>query len=654
MGRSMHDVDQMPLWLAHPWDAMHDQTKDAATRVERAVQFAEALCEFLAVSYFATLVADRSLADERATRRLAEAAARTFGKLAAFGDWVQFVRDGFGAGAALNRVVCGVPDEPRFAKDSAVAESLKAMGKPPKDATPLLEFLERLVWLRNDKAHGRLRAADSTTLVDDLTLALDEVLRALPNVIRRPLCHVEQAAVAKEGFVVHYRHLLGTGQRRQKRHSQPEPPSPSPWRSDQLVLWDGNSPLPTPVPEFLARFTAATHELRLCQGTPNRDANGTMLFHSWQPTVQSVSTQEATSALWSAIRALEAPPNSGNSAPGGAAAEQVYRGAFHRALTNDGLISADEQAMLDTIANGLGLTAPRRSALEATVVEGWTRAGRPISGPGAEPFSVPPASVPPAAGLPASDTPHLGPAPLPLPPSPVMSPPSTPTPDRGRPRAFGRVLAVAVAVLALGAAAVFGPRLWAGVTSPGGKDRTAHATATATAGMGQSCHHVSDCEGDLDCRDRVCTPFPQGRGGDAARAYKMFATRRNDHDLEGFQALIDAPLTCWFYVHNYAAETFAKKRFPSEGSTSKHVIHELIIVSESGLRVTLQDRGHIGNSCHDTIVLMRNRDGAWKFSGEGSQAKLSEQDKPRNTDCWVEFGGPDAESRFGRYCPPVK
>jgi hypothetical protein len=646
MGSNVHDVDHLPLWLAHLWDAVHDQTKDAASRIERALQFGEALCEYLAVSYIASLIADRGLADERSTRRLTETAARTYAKPTAFGDWAQLVRAGLSAGPALNTLVCGVPKEPRFASDSAIGLAMRALEKPSRDATALSEFLERLVWLRNERVHGRPGVKVTESLALCLGEALGQVLNAVPNVIRRPLCHIEQAAVAKDGFVVHYRHLLGTGQRRQNRHSQPDPPSPSPWRSNQLVLWDGAAPLPTPVPEFLVQFDPSTHELRFCQGTL-RGSKSTMVFHSWQPNVQSTESEDAWDVLWKAIKSLEAPRHRGSTAPSADAAERVYSGAFHQALTNDGQISLDERSTLTAVATGLGISASRCAEIESGVVDAWNRAGRPIAAFGADAASLPPPPAAPAA-ISATDRHQAAEAastPLPrqiAPQSTASPPPSGPRRPRYLAWAFGVI--VVLALVLAGIVLVLRP----------GRPSASDGAAQSTASLGAACHDVSECEGDLNCQTGICAPFPEGRGGDAARAYKAFATKRNTHDYDAFLASIDSPLTCWFYVHNYDAQTFAKKRFPSEGSTSLHVIHELIIVSESGLRVTLQDRGHIGNNCHDTTILMRNRDGVWKFSGEGSQPKESERGKPRNTDCWEELGGPAVEARFGRYCPPVK
>lgn len=648
----MLEVDRLPLFLAPTWDAAHDRTRDAAARLATLVHFAEALCELLAVSFVATLLADRGLADERSTTRLASAAARAYGKGTSFGDWQQLVQSGFRAEGRLVRACTGGAAEPRFDAESHVAEALSLLERPVSEPVGLCVFLERLVWLRNELNHGRGTSLAPETLTDALSNALAEAYLAMPGLQRRALCHVERAAVSRDGFVVHYRHLIGTGLRGQREHRLPEVPTPSPWRSDQLVLWDGEAPQATPVPVFLARFSRAGHALRFCQGT-SKAGREDLVFHSWQEGVAAETVDGLAPELWAALKSLEKPvrPPPAGSPQGARSGETIYRRAFHRALTNDGVISADERAMLDTVAHGIGLSDELRAGIERDVTKAWSDAGKPLDRdlPPGEP-SMPP--VPLAAVMAASPS-SVGRVAWPV---DQAAPGGQAGPTEGTQTSrvpvfvavFAGLLVVAVAV----GVAIRRDR-GDDASPPLQAPAAAFVEAAGNAGQGEACRDVTDCEGELNCDGSRCVAFPRGRGGDAARAYKEFARRRNAGDRAGFEALIASPIPCWFYVRDYPTAKFVDKRLPSPGSTSKHVIHELLIVSESGLRVTLQDRGHIGNACHDTAILMENTDRGWLFAGEGSQRKESQRGKPLPTDCWELFGGPAAEARFGRYCPPV-
>lgn len=623
----------VPLWLADTWVDAVSSREGPTGQVKKLFEFAEGLLELMSVGFLATAVARQAPLDAQARMRLANAAVHAFGKRTTFGDWARIVEAGLRGGAEMRLVVIGRSDEPLFAQGSAVARCFEYLSGDQLDRVPLTRFNAALAHERNDFTHHCTDRDFNAVLSPLLRDALEAIIDELPALRLRPLCHVEQAAVERPGeFVVRYRHLLGNARIPDQRKEFLGADHEQSWHSGLLAFWDGQSRTPTPVPRWLASFDAEEYVLRLCQGTDReRDA---VLYHARQPRIEARSSTESYAELWAALIGLGATAApSAMPAAVGPSTDSIFTEAFHRALVNDGRLTSDEVDLLDGLAHGLGLDSDRRRELEAEV---RSRLGPEFAARSATPIARPMASVTPAVDVAAVAAPAL-PARRPR----RSAPAAVPRAARSRRGKAVPGLARRWAPAAILLAALAGAGFTWGVFGRG-------------ASVPEICYAASECADALNCEGGKCVQFPRGPGGDAARSYMLFSTLRNEHNLDGYRELIDDPIECWFYSANYDREKFIKKRFPSEGSTSLHVVKELIIVSESSLRVTLQDRGRVGNHCHDTTVLMVNRGGTWRFSGEGSQRKVSEEDTSTKRDCWVELGGPAAEARFGRYCPPVK
>ncbi len=365
----MHDVEKLPLWLAHLWDEANNPLKDAEARLDKQLHLAEALAEYLAVAFLATVLAEPHSVDPSGRGRIASAATRTFGKRAAFGDWVSLVRSGFGGGPALVSQTLGVTVEPTFEEQSAVGEFSRSVTESPPERIRLTYFLDQLVALRNERVHGRIVGSYCATLVPLLAPALDAVLTAMPAIVDRPMVYVEHARpLGDEGgdVVLYFRPLTGDGRRPLVSQFTTNDTMGRGWCGDRVVFWDRVSDAATPIPDWLIRFDKTAHHMRLCQGVTSVEDD--MSYHSRQrDVVPEVDTGLAV-PFWAAMKALEAPrapasrmQSDDPHAPGDA----LYTTAFRRAQGSDGVITVDERVLLDTIAHGLGLSDRDRRRLEA-------------------------------------------------------------------------------------------------------------------------------------------------------------------------------------------------------------------------------------------------------------------------------------------------
>ena len=363
------DAEHLPLWLFHAWDEANNALKDPDALLDRQLQFVEALAEYLAVSFVATLLADPSLADDEAAKKIAAAARHLWNKASAFGDWVALVRAGMGAGRRLTQAVCGTPAEPIFAPGTAAFTLAAAGTNPTLGEARLTVVFDRMVQLRNGRAHGRHSGPPSTELAPQLKQAIDEVTQAIPALRSRPLCHLEQVTVGKSGLTVHFRRLSGDGRRAQRQQTLAIT-QPAQWKSGALVLWDGESASSADVPEWLARYDSEAHHLRFCQGKGKRP--GTLLFHSRQRNVQPVEDAALTGALTEALDVLARPARSMVDHDG-IGSEITYVATYRNARASDGLVTKREQKLLESLGNTLGLSSARQAELQrfADREDGW-------------------------------------------------------------------------------------------------------------------------------------------------------------------------------------------------------------------------------------------------------------------------------------------
>jgi hypothetical protein len=357
----LDDPEQLPLWLFHAWDEASSALKDPDARVDKQLQFVEALAEYLGVSFVATLLADRSLADADATARIAGTSRSLWGKASAFGDWVALVRAGMSAGSRLCQIVCGAAAEPTFGpRSSAFVLAPPTPGGPAGDVR-LTAVLERVVQLRNGRAHGRHSGPPSAELAPLLGAVLNELVDALPALRARPLCYIEHVSVGKAGVVVHYRPLCGDGRKSLRQHTLSVSQQASSWTSHALAFWDGRSAMPTELPEWLARYDADTHQLRFCHGTTKRP--NVHVFHSRQRNVQPVDVPGMSGTLAEALGMLSRPPESpihrDRQDP-----DATYLTVYRSARKRRGGVSKSDRAMLAALGESLSLPANRLAELE--------------------------------------------------------------------------------------------------------------------------------------------------------------------------------------------------------------------------------------------------------------------------------------------------
>lgn len=382
----------LPLWVADTWVEALSATDGPTAQLKKQLDVAEGLLEHLGIAFLATVLADRSLVALPARERIANAAARCFAKRSAFGDWVQLVDAGFRGGPALVERVAGVRELPGCPLDCPLVGAFRGvLADPPGEMTPV-RFFEQLARYRNDFAHRRAEAVDAAVLVPRLFTALEWIIEQLPGITRRPLCHVARAESRDAGFVVVFRHLVGTGRTPDAQHAVRDLAQATNWRSDLLAFWDGGGSTPTPVPRWLAHYTRDTHTLAMCQGTdPDRHR---VLFHTRQLNRDTKDATELYQPLWDALAGIGATRAPAQIASVSPERHSLYVEAYRRALANDGVITADEKTLLDSIAEGLGLSSADRASLEASVHPVSTeRAGASpvVDGGGASPAgTVPP------------------------------------------------------------------------------------------------------------------------------------------------------------------------------------------------------------------------------------------------------------------------
>jgi formylglycine-generating enzyme required for sulfatase activity len=363
----MGKLETLPLWIADTWVESLSATDGPTAQVKKQLEVAEALMEHLAAAFLCTLFAERTLVSPRARERIAAAAVRCFAKRSAFGDWVSFVDAATRAGPALLRRVLGVDELPPCPLGSPLVGVFAGIMPGPPGEMTFIRFFEQIVQFRNLYSHTRTEASEAEVLAPRLTRAFEHVFATLPGITARPLCHVARAASEATGFVVVFRHLCGSGRLPDARHAVTDHAQTTAWRGNLLAFWDGAESTPTPVPEWLARYDRSTHSLSMCQGT---DADKrSVIFHTRQLNGATTNSTQAYDQLWSDLAAIgvtKAPAAlvPAQTPPG----ETIYVDAYRRALANDGVVTPDERAILDGIAEGFGFSSERRAALERSIV----------------------------------------------------------------------------------------------------------------------------------------------------------------------------------------------------------------------------------------------------------------------------------------------